>query len=109
MEETIHWSDWGQQPEIRIACTQSYERPWEIRKDLPEGVHEVPHKGEPSTIYTFNSRKVTCEVCKARTNYKESHKISTDYDRRVKESGLSEEEFGKREQERFIKKFRDRT
>lgn len=109
MKEIIHWSDWGQQPEIRIACTQSYERPWELRRDLPTDVHEVSHKDEPSTLYTFNTHKTTCEECKSLDSFKASHKVVTDFDRRLEESGLSETEFVEREREQLIEKLKSRA
>jgi hypothetical protein len=91
--DTIHWSDWASQPEIRIACSRGYHLPWTKRKDLPPHVHEVPVRDLPSILYTFNVRLVTCEACRDLATFKKAHKIATDYDRRLAASGLSEEEF----------------
>jgi hypothetical protein len=100
--ETIHWCDWASQPEIRIACSQVYHRPWTKRKDLPRDVHEVPVKDLPSILYTFNVRLVTCRACQALSTFKKAHELATNYDRRLAESGMTPEEFAKHEHAEFM-------
>lgn len=56
----IHLSDYAQQPEVRIACTQRYSSPWNQPKDLPPGVHQLDED-----LYTFDEDLVTCPECKA--------------------------------------------
>jgi hypothetical protein len=64
-DEVIHWSDWASQPSVQIACTKELHFPWQLRKDLPPHVHEIPVEGEPSILYTFDPRLVTCPECAA--------------------------------------------
>jgi hypothetical protein len=59
----IHWSDWSQQPEVRIYCTQTCGHPWAIRT-LPPDVHMIPaSRTQPEMLYTFARSKVTCLDC----------------------------------------------
>jgi hypothetical protein len=65
-------------------------------------VHEIPVEGKPSILYTFNVRLVTCEACRSLPTFKESHKIASNYDRRLSESGMTPEDFAKHEHELFM-------
>jgi len=78
----IHWSDWAQQPEIRIACTQRGHHPWILsRKDLPSSVHEVPARGDqPEWLYTFNTGPVTCGECRKLESFQQKRKQDLDYE-----------------------------
>lgn len=79
----IHWSDWAQQPEIRIACTQQGHHPWTTRKDLPDKVHEVPAvKGRPEWLYTFETGLVTCEACRKLATFQRERKRVLDFEQR---------------------------
>lgn len=73
MAEPTHWSDWAQQPDVRIACTQSYGRPWTTTA-LPEGVYSVD-----STLYSFDVTAVTCEACKALPAFQAARGTLTEY------------------------------
>ncbi len=71
MDEPVHLSDWSQQPDVRIACTQQYGTPaWKgtpaDRPNLPKGVYSLDIDGGPreGVLYTFDTAKVTCQRCK---------------------------------------------
>jgi len=91
--ETIHFSDWGSQPNIRIACTQEYHTPWKIRTDLPENIHEIPIKDQESILYTFETKMVTCDKCRELDSFKESKKYYDNYQKLIEKIGLTEKEF----------------
>lgn len=83
----VHWSDWSSQPEVRIACTKKYHLPWRVRKDLPEGVYEIPNRdGDDSILYAFEPRLVTCQECMALESF------HTELEAREKYEGETHEE-----------------
>lgn len=57
-----HYSDWAQQPDVRLACGQMTTPAWSpTRADLPTGVYET----DEGDLYTFERTDlVTCESCK---------------------------------------------
>ncbi len=63
--EPVHLCDYADQPDIRIACTETWTTPkWagpEKRTDLPADVHQ----GDNDQLYTFEPELVTCVACKA--------------------------------------------
>lgn len=66
MTDIVHLCDFAQQPDIRIACDQSWTTP-AIRFQRPEkaatGIKDV-HKADDGRLYTFEAAKVTCPKCK---------------------------------------------
>lgn len=62
----IHWSDYASQPNLRIACDQTWTTPlWGPKRpkcELPEGVYIAG--GE--RLYSFDLERVTCPECKQR-------------------------------------------
>lgn len=59
-ERVVHWSDWAGQPDIRIACDQTYEgAAWTQPDDLPEAVHAR----DDDKLYTFETTRVSCRHC----------------------------------------------
>jgi hypothetical protein len=70
----IHYSDWASQPDIRIACDQSYTTPaWKTAEnahaqmDLPAEVYLA----DDGRLYTF-TQKPTCLDCLRIYNDRES-------------------------------------
>jgi hypothetical protein len=58
---SVHWSDWADQPSVRIACDQSYDTPaFEQILDSGHGIHER----EDGKLYTFQSELATCPGCR---------------------------------------------
>jgi len=60
----IHFSDWSQQPSVRIYCTQTYSTPaWNkimpMEKILRIGVHLLDN----DEYYSFDKKKVNCKNC----------------------------------------------
>ena len=67
MSALVHWSDWAQQPDIRIACDQSYTTPkWGPRSGLTD-VANV-YEADDGRLYTFTGGMreglATCPRCR---------------------------------------------
>ena len=58
MFEKIHWSDYSSQPEVRIACDQSYDR---ATLDV---IYDNIFVREDKKLYSFEKDEVTCKECK---------------------------------------------
>jgi hypothetical protein len=58
--DLVHFSDWSQQPDVRVLCDQTYSRPaWGQPWGLAAGVFAL----EDSRLYTFEQGAVTCPQC----------------------------------------------
>lgn len=65
--EVIHWSDWASQPDIRIACDQTYTTPaWHTKEDPRGSTTGTPgvYRGDDGRLYTFE-HEPTCPGCLA--------------------------------------------
>lgn len=59
----IHLSDFASQPDIRIACDQSWTTPkWGSEESKWTGIPNV-HMADDDRLYTFRVALVTCEKC----------------------------------------------
>jgi len=73
---TVHWSNWSQQPDVKIACGGWTTPLWGHDKASPPpldaGLHyaysPIPSVlsggGQEPLVYTFDKTKVTCPACK---------------------------------------------
>lgn len=62
--EAVHWSDWAGQPQIRVACDQSYGTPeWSERG----GMTDTPnvYRRDDQKLYAFERDPVTCDACRS--------------------------------------------
>jgi hypothetical protein len=63
----VHLSDWAEQPDIRIACDQSYTQPaWKTPQNI-ERIRNLPHGvylADDDRLYTFgHSTLPSCPKC----------------------------------------------
>jgi hypothetical protein len=59
---TVHYSEWAQQPDIRLACGRMTTPAWIQRDRLPERVYQT----DDGDLYTFERKElVTCTACLA--------------------------------------------
>jgi hypothetical protein len=66
----VHYSDWADQPDVRIACDQSYARPtWQGAETAWHGVY----RREDKRLYAFDEALVTCEPCRVIAAREASH------------------------------------
>ena len=57
----VHYSDWAQQPDVRLACGRMTTTAWSPRPGLPGRVYEE----DGGDLYTFERTElVTCPGCK---------------------------------------------
>jgi len=88
---TIHFSDYGSQPEIRVACTQSYHHPWTSDKSLPEDIFEVADKEQ--RLYTFDAKLVTCKDCKNLNSWKQNYSSIRRFEIKLELLGMTSLEY----------------
>lgn len=61
----VHYSDWAQQPDIRIACDHTCGSPaWGVPNSAPN-VFTLDN----GRLYTFDEPDVTCEACRRTDSY----------------------------------------
>lgn len=84
----VHFSDWASQPEVRIACTQEYGRPWTQDETLPQGVYEMDE-----TLYTFNVDQVTCLECLKTQAWQDRHTRLRRFEMQLRLWGITEDEY----------------
>ena len=87
----VHFSDYGSQPEIRVACSQKYYHPWTQDKSLPEGIHQAD-----DLLYTFGAIKVTCDECKKLDSWKLNYASERRYKAQISMSGYSEDDYNEK-------------
>ena len=56
----VHHCDWASQPDIRIACDQSWTTPAWTQPELPKNVYAADN----GKLYAFAYEVVTCEECR---------------------------------------------
>lgn len=57
----VHYSDWAQQPDVRLACDRWTTPSWNQPDDLPEYVYQE----DGGELYTFaRTDLVTCLKCR---------------------------------------------
>jgi hypothetical protein len=64
----VHRIGWASQPDLQFICDESWSTPkWgspdEQKTDVP-GVHVA----DDDRLYTFDPKKVTCPLCKGKTD-----------------------------------------
>lgn len=66
MSQPVHLSDWAQQPDVRIACDQSWTTPaWGSEEETDTGTEGV-YKADDGRLYTFDPARATCPACAVR-------------------------------------------
>lgn len=60
-DPVVHFSDYASQPDVRIACDQSWTTPaWKRTRMVSANVYEA----DDGRFYTFDEGAITCVVCR---------------------------------------------
>jgi len=92
-ELIVHWSNWASQPTIMVSCSKLGYTVQPRKEHLPTYVCIALGPDDKIINYSFDTREVTCEECKRNKSFINYLEKRLDYDERLKESGLSEDDY----------------